>query len=287
MKWLAWNHTASCQVGCNIWCCFSPLRLSPTWKTAAHTAFARSPYSEMLSAMSCELWFGWTRVLALQPSQTHSSDFIWTWVPHRKEWEDVTGKDGFSSISSPQPFHEERSRQQRVVPARPQPSRITPAWRPQSESCWAGGMLSHTPTMTFLPIKAERVREASWWQTWILLQERIPCPAVECAVWWQPPVGFLRDRNLSFPGRHLPITEQEGGWGARPFPLCAGLLYCHLCCRAPCRAGRASVGSALCLMLPLPNAASSPFPFTDVTRYLHPRELNLWKGSSSLIYVLT
>ena len=149
-------------------------------------------------------------------------------------------------------------------------------------------MLSHTSTVAFLIRKEEkgggRLRDGP---PQISLQERILCPGVGCAVSWQPSFSFLRDWNLSFPVRQLPMTKQEGGWGAWPLLPCMGLLY------SATFAAELSVGLAeppadvhRGLMLPLPSAASSPFSFTDVTQHLHPGELNLWQGSSSLIYAL-
>ena len=100
-------------MGCNLSCCFSPLLLSPTWKTEARLASTRCPCNEVVTITGCE-GAALTRpdvvewMPVLQPPQPHTSEYTLTWLLHREEVRRCDRKGGFSSISSPQLFHAER-----------------------------------------------------------------------------------------------------------------------------------------------------------------------------------
>ena len=117
---------------------------------------------DLLIVRGCqELWaVMWLKDCACALAITNSPDFILTWVPHREEWGDVTGRDGSPPYIPPNHFMKTEAGSKEWS---------QPDQTPAGHSCmktigWIllSKMAAHTPTMTSLSIQAERVRAARW-----------------------------------------------------------------------------------------------------------------------------
>ena len=202
-------------MSCNLSCCFSPLLLSPTWKTEARLASTRCPCNEVVTVTGCERgstnspWCGRMDVCAPAPTTAHLGIHL-DLAPSQGGSEKMWQKRWFFLHIFPTAV----PRRERLAREWSQPDQTPAGSHPPERH-----RINHPPaTTSSLPRQNElqqwgggRLRAVS---SQIPLPGRILCPAAGCAVSRQIPISFLRDRNLSFPVNHLPITGQ--GRGAHP-----------------------------------------------------------------------
>lgn len=181
-------------MSCNLYHCLSPLPMSSTWETGAPGAATRS-CNELVSIRSCEpgstyalaWWNGCACPLA-------TSAYLVRWyldlAPSQGRSERMWQKRCLAS--TPRLAHScpmERAAGTGVVPARPNPSRVTPAWRPHTE--W----IIHRPQLP--PYRGRRSDSDALSDS---ASRKGSLPSCRCAVSWQTPVSFLRTETGAFQG---------------------------------------------------------------------------------------
>lgn len=224
------HNWVSCEVGYNTQHCFSPPLQSPAWGTVSEhmkNIQLLSPYGKMESLMSWNThpaWPGWM----MCPCSGHHSGIsqITSWPGSLiKNWKTMWRGKVVSRPWLPHGGSRERERGWHgsgVLPDRPNPSRVTPTWKPQwnpTGQKWCS--LIHQPWPCSLQRQKalEHGSKLKNQPPQIPLQERILYPAAGAGS-WQPSVHFLRNETPTFCWGTYPRLSKKVAERPGPSTLC-------------------------------------------------------------------